>query len=385
MSVSQSGSAERLHPWQRWQTWAIAILLALAMGLLARLHRYLTTIALGEPYSFHISYLRDLPIFGIINPIRVAVVWVLVDRFRFNQANWRRTAVLHIFAALLVAYAHLMAEAVYLETVLPLISPTLTGSAVGILPRFYFQVRSFFQLDFVWYWAILGVYYAVHYYKVSQERLLDSARLQASLVEARMQALRRQLNPHFLFNTLNTISVLALKGQRDAVEETISNLSDLLRIALDDSRPNQIPLREELVFIDGYLQIQATRFGDRLSIHRDIDPGMLNAKVPAMLLEPIVENAIKHGLAHGTGEHLIAIRAARSGERLELQVADTGPGFAPGSAVRKGIGLANTETRLAQLYGDDHRIDYGTALGGGAVVTITIPLDYETSTARPAA
>jgi LytS/YehU family sensor histidine kinase len=197
--------------------------------------------------------------------------------------------------------------------------------------------------------------------------------------------LRRQLSPHFLFNTLNTISVLALKGRRDEVEETISNLSDLLRIALDDSRPNEITLREELEFIDGYLAIQCTRFGDRLTMHRDIEADVGGALVPAMLLEPLVENAIKHGVAVCGGERSISIRVARTRDWLRLEVADTGPGFASGFAAHKGIGLLNTEKRLQELYGDMHALEYGSDPSGGACVVIRIPYKTTASTACPAA
>ena len=386
MSAVEPRTPDQNRPWRSWRVWGMAIVLALAMGFLARLHRYVSSEALGEPFTFFASFLRDLPIFGLLNPVRVAAVWVLADRFRFDRASWRRNAVLHVFGALLIAYAHLMAEAIYFEVLLPQItqSPSLlaVGPPIGVMPRFYVQLRSFFQLDFLWYWAIVGAFYAVHYYKVSQERLLESARLEASLIEARMQALRSQLNPHFLFNTLNTISVLALKGEREAVEETISHLSDLLRVALDDSRPDRIALREELEFVEGYLGIQRMRFGDRLTIHREIDADTLGALVPAMILEPIVENAIKHGLAACSGDHELVIRAERAGDRLQLQVTDSGPGFSPDYASRKGIGLANTEKRLAQLYGARHQIDYGS--GGGGCVTIAIPFE-QCAVARPAA
>src|SRR5262249_51352134 len=146
--------------------------------------------------------------------------------------------------------------------------------------------RLLFTTYFVWYWAIVAVYYAFEYYRETQVQLKRAAQLQKGLMEARLQALRSQLNPHFLFNTLNAITVLSREGEQEAVVDVVARLSNLLRAALDDTRPDTIPLAEELQFIDEYLAIQRVRFGDRLTIRREIAPETLDALVPAMLLQP---------------------------------------------------------------------------------------------------
>ena len=186
--------------------------------------------------------------------------------------------------------------------------------------------------------------------------------------------MRRQLSPHFLFNTLNTISVLALRGDQASVVSTIGKLSELLRVAIDESNPQIVALAEELRFLDGYLAIQQIRFADRLHIRLDIAPESLRAAVPFMVLQPVIENAIEHGMS--TNEETpstVAIRAAVNDGRLHLAVSDTGPGFRRSRGQGgTGIGLANMELRLQQLYGDDHTIEYGGTVAG-ASVTISIP------------
>lgn len=165
-----------------------------------------------------------------------------------------------------------------------------------------------------------------------------------------------------------------MKGERDAVVDILARVSELLRFSLDDTRPQEIPLADELNFLDGYLDIQEIRFADRLTIHRDIAADALQAAVPSMILQPIVENAIKHGIAEQCGDGYMAIRATRENGTLRLQVSDSGPGFQVAASSRsKGIGLANTEARLRQLYGAAHRIEYGHTADGGASVIISIP------------
>jgi sensor histidine kinase YesM len=182
-----------------------------------------------------------------------------------------------------------------------------------------------------------------------------------------------QLNPHFLFNTLNAISVLALKGDRQNVVRMLARLSDLLRLALENAE-QVVPLSEELVFLQPYVEIEQVRFRDRLQVVQDIDPDTLDAEVPSLFLQPIVENAVRHGIAQRPGPGLIEIRARRAGDTLALEVLDTGPGFGDGpDLARGGVGLANARARLEQLYGRAQRLELLTAPSGGAMVRVVLP------------
>jgi sensor histidine kinase YesM len=201
-------------------------------------------------------------------------------------------------------------------------------------------------------------------------------RLEAGLAQARLAALRAQLDPHFLFNTLNAVSALALRGEREGVVKALSTLSDLLRATLGGAPTQEVALSDELALLDRYLEIQRLRFSDRLSVVRDIDASVLDAAVPAMLLQPLVENAIKHGIGARPEGMRIEIHARRVDAMVVLQVRDTGPGFGRRDSPEtngQGIGLANTRERLAQLYGTTQRLECRDAEGQGGVVEVALP------------
>ena len=228
------------------------------------------------------------------------------------------------------------------------------------LTAFLVAFRLLFILDVLTYWAIVGMYLALHY-----------SNLRTSLAEARLAALRAQLNPHFLFNALNAISTLALKGDQAAVTETLGRLSGLLRAALDE-HTEEIPLAREMDFFDDYVAIQRIRFADRLSVEKSISPDALTGLVPTMILQPIVENAIEHGVNAQRGGGRVDVSAARLNGSLVLEVRDSGPGFVA-ATFHNGIGLTNTRARLEQLYGSAYGFEYGSVQEGGASVRITIP------------
>lgn len=232
--------------------------------------------------------------------------------------------------------------------------------------------------------------------------------------DARLRALRAQLNPHFLFNTLNAISVLALKGEQESVVHTLSRLSDLLRLSLDEGLGQEVPLSKDLEIMDMYLDIQRVRFADRLTVRREIDDEVLDALVPSMIMQPLVENAVVHGISMRPGPGLVELRASRHDGRVRLEVRDSGPGFQGASAASaareidahagrdagatgrdagatgpagdrtdadprrrrssgNGIGLANTRARLEQLYGGNFTFECQDASAGGATVILSIP------------
>ena len=231
-------------------------------------------------------------------------------------------------------------------------------------------MRARFNLPI--YWVIVSFVHALTFYRRSEARERQALELEARLADAKLQALRMQLHPHFLFNTLNAISTLVHKDPQ-AADEMIANLSELLRATLDTAA-QEIPLRQELAFLDRYLEIQQVRLGERLRIEKQIDASTLEAQVPALVLQPLVENALRHGIEPNLGTGVVSIRAARSNNTLQLAVRDNGPGMkSSAKSARGGIGLANTRTRLQELYGQEARLVFNNLAEGGCAVEVEIP------------
>ncbi len=222
------------------------------------------------------------------------------------------------------------------------------------------------------YLCIVTVSQAARYALLYREREVLAASLEAQLARAELQLLKMQLQPHFLFNALNTIAELAHNDPNNA-DRLIARLGHLLRLSLEQAGHQVVPLRQEMQILDAYLEIEQTRFEDRLVVRTMIAPEVLEAGVPALLLQPIMENAIRHGTSPRTGEGRIELRAARNDDRLIITIRDSGRGFAVGGPLSEGLGLRNTRERLRQLYGTEHAFLLETPAGGGALVTIMIP------------
>jgi two-component system LytT family sensor kinase len=242
--------------------------------------------------------------------------------------------------------------------------------------RPYHPVGDLLRLRFVpqliSYFAILAAGFAREYFLRDRERQVQATQLQAQLAEARLNALRMQINPHFLFNTLNAVSALV---ERDpaGVRKMIARLSELLRTTTDSRATDEVPLRQELQLLDRYIEIMEVRFQGRLRVERDVDAAALDVAVPNLILQPIVENALEHGASRATGEGIVQISARRDGDRLIVRVHDNGPGV---GVQREGVGLANTRARLEQLYGAAAGVTLTTAAGGGALAELTIPVHH---------
>ena len=222
------------------------------------------------------------------------------------------------------------------------------------------------------YFALLGIEHALAYMVQARERETLAVRLTAQLAEARLGALRMQLNPHFLFNSLNAITVLVRDQNTAAASRMLELLSDVLRRVLRAEGSPEAPLSAELDFLEHYLAIEQVRFSDRLQTRIEVDAAIRRAAVPQFILQPLVENAIRHGISRRTDAGLLEITAHRDGDTLVLTVRDNGPGLRP-TAPPRGVGLANTRGRLAALYGDRASLEVANAAGGGALVTIRLP------------
>jgi len=212
------------------------------------------------------------------------------------------------------------------------------------------------------------------YLQLFRERERQAAALATQLARAELQVLKMQLQPHFLFNALNSISELVHRDPRSA-DRLIARLGHLLRLSLDQAAGHQmVPLRQELEFLRAYLEIELTRFRDRLTVELEVGPEVLDAAVPTLLLQPLVENAIRHGVAPRPGGGRVVFRAQRQGERLAIEVWDDGPGFPAGPlGFAEGLGIRNTRERLRQLFGAGHGLRFENVAGGGARVAIELP------------
>jgi len=235
-------------------------------------------------------------------------------------------------------------------------------------------LASHFHEDVLTYGAIVSGWYALAYYRQFRERERRAAELEAHLAKARLQALKMQLHPHFLFNTLNGIAALNYEDPK-AANRMLARLSELLRVTLEDSEAPESSLRAELEFIRRYLALEQIRFGDRLTVTWDIARDTLEAGVPKLLLQPLVENALRHGLAPYAARGELTLHAHRENDVLHLRVTDTGPGLvgAAGFAAGTGVGLKNTRARLRELYGPAQRLELKPGERGGLSAEVTLP------------
>jgi LytS/YehU family sensor histidine kinase len=223
------------------------------------------------------------------------------------------------------------------------------------------------------YSLIVLLYYLLDYYRKYREREVRAAELESELAKAELRALQVQLQPHFLFNTLHAIGVL-MHTEPETAHRMLAQLSDLLRGSLDELARPEIPLRQELSFVEKYLEIQRIRFRDRLDVRYRISPEARNALVPNLILQPLVENAIEHGIAPFGEAGVIEIRADRKDASLEVTVHNNGrPMTVPGSGFGNGIGLTNTRRRLERLYGPEHRLELRNTAGGGVEAIFVVP------------
>jgi len=342
-----------------------------------------------------------------VNPAVWAVLTALVlwasRRVTLDQKFWRSRALLVVIVGILVAnVVDLVSDALW-----DALGPTHTVGNVEIGRRFHPGLANLSWLDDLGVFLVaLGVATARGFIlreqarrREARRRAVDSearsvriqahaSQLQAQLAEARLDALRRQLDPHFLFNTLNTVSALVERDPR-GVRRMIGQLSDLLRHSIDASSP-EIPLRLELELLERYVDIMRVRFEDQLEISVRADPATLDALVPNLVLQPLVENAIKHGVEQRSDGGRVDVEAVLDGDSLVLRVRDNGRGMSPWSAEmpdttvdssgRRGVGLRNTATRLAELYGPGYRFTVGpdSAGGGGTLAEVRIPYHVRT-------
>ena len=295
------------------------------------------------------------------------VPFLLGRRYRFDRDGWKRALVVHIPAALVTTSVHL----VFVGTGRFALH-RLFGVDVDWGPTTYDAFFRTLDFELPVYWAFLGLQHAADYYRHGRAREVRAARLETKLVEAQLQALQHQLHPHFLFNTLHAISAL-IHHDPERADEMLERLSDLLRLTLRKGGIQEVSLTDELDYLRAYLDIQQLHFGDRLRIDYRIDAEAIDAVVPTLILQPLAENAIRHGLEPQPGVGTLTIDAGRQGDVLRIRVIDTGRGFRRRQEPFKGVGLSNTMGRLSRLYGSAAALTIEDNPGGGTIVQVALP------------
>ncbi|HEX8265716.1 MAG TPA: histidine kinase [Pyrinomonadaceae bacterium] len=326
----------------------------------------------------------DLVIYYLWFLLTPVVLW-LNRRFPFERGHIIKSLSFHLVAGTVLSLFYLL----FLTLIDPILP--LFGDKPDLVPRtsffekFQFFVVAYLHVCLISYWGILLVNYLVSIYLAFQERSLRASQLEASLAVARLESLKSQLHPHFLFNTLNAIVVLVRKNRNKEAEDMLTGLSELLRHSLENIGVQEVSLRHEIEFLKTYLEIEQVRFQDRLKVQLNIEPETLKAVVPNLILQPLVENAIRHGFSKREKAGLVAITTSRENGTLQIRVRDDGAGLPKNWRLEEnktGIGIANTRARLRQLYGDAQTFDIRSTEDGGTVVILKIPFQTQNGKAE---
>jgi len=348
--------------------WTVLGLFYFSQGLTQRLGR-------NDPtpwWHYLVAWLLGAYIWALLTP----ALLLLGRRFRIERSNWLRRIALHLLLGGVFSAFELTLESVLYSRLH--LFPTSMKDFPGTLAQL---LVIGFHGGVLNYWMVIGAQSGVLYYRGYQERSrevlqfeLRASELQSQLMSAQLNALKMQLQPHFLFNTLNAITVLVRQQRTKDAEQMLGHLSDLLRGVLEDVDTQEVSLRRELEYLQLYLAIEQVRFPDRLQVEVSADPAAQRARVPQLILQPIVENAIRHGIGRSSSAGRILISASKINGTVELRVQDDGPGLSPGElSGHEGIGLGNTRARLQQLYGQHARLKIENGDRGGAIVTMNIP------------
>ena len=356
----------------RWLKWLAIVGVWAVLGLIYAGPIYLEVRSEGMNHSVWRVISWGVLSWCVWAPLTPAIVW-LARHYSLVGAAWKRSLLVHIPSFLVLSAVHVAATTYITLAIKPF--DNMGASSTDFWPRFLSRMKGAAGPDLLVYAAVIGVCYAIDYYRKYREREFLASQLEAQLAQAQLDSLRMQLHPHFLFNTLNGIVGLVRDNKNQAAVSMLVGLSDLLRHALEHSSQQEVELKEELNFIKLYLDIQQMRFSDRLQIEIDVDPGVLKALVPNLILQPLAENALRHGIGRSVASGLVGISAHNEDGFLKLVVFDNGAGLSSDWQLKSsgGIGLANTAARLQQLYGEKHRLDVRNREGGGVEVVVVIP------------
>jgi two-component system LytT family sensor kinase len=361
--------------WSRWSRLALIVGVWTAIGILYAGPILVEIGAEGPGLSAKRILFYQILYWNLWTCLTPIVLW-LGKRFPLEHSLWKRNLPLHLLSFIGIMCVHSLGAAWLFLKLRPFGPPE---RVVPFLTQWKGRLLGNSSFAIIIYGGILGAGYAVDYYRKYRERELQASQLEAQLVQAQLQSLRMQLQPHFLFNTLNGIAGLVRNQENKAAVDMISGLSQLLRHALANSDRQEVTLREELDFLELYLDIEQMRFSDRLSVEIKIDPATLEALVPNLILQPLAENAIRHGIARRVSSGTVRISARIQHGLLEINITDDGPGLkAEADPEGSGIGLRNTRDRLERLYGEEYKFDVRNREPRGVEVTLSIPLRFAT-------
>ena len=360
--------------------WILILCAWTIVGLLFAVRRIVLVKVQGTHVSWVIVGALEL-VYWYVWAAYTPLVITLAKRFPLTGPRFVPHIAIHTITSLMMAPLASVTEYFLSRGLLRTVSSITDPGVLRLLPPFAVSFLSMSFTGMLTYWLVVGLYQSIHFYQAAMERQTIAAQLEMQLSHAELENLKSQLHPHFLFNSLHTIGIL-MQEDVDAASHLLVCLGDLLRMALE-RRENEITLQSELEFVGKYLEIEQTRFHDRLIVHMDVPPDLLAVYVPSLALQPLVENAIKHGISVDSAAGRLEIAAKLHNGRVWLCVRDDGPGPAPGSRLRFGVGLANVQSRLKQLYGNESSLELTGGDGRGCEAIITIPLRSSHEDASP--
>jgi two-component system LytT family sensor kinase len=362
-------------PLPRSMVWSVLFLIYTGIAILLTGYRYLDDLSRNRPGTFGIRALEEIT--GVYTAfVLLPFVFWLADLylFRKKRLNWAAIGFCHVAAGVAFSLAHTYLMAITRQLISPLVG--LGPYDYGIM---FYRYPMELSNDLVGFTSIVCLYYYFRKFRIAQAQQLAAAQLKTKLAEAQLENLRLQLQPHFLFNTLNTISSVMYEDVK-AADVMLTQLSDLLRLTLRASRTHEIPLADELQITRLYLDLMQKRYEEKLRVRYEINAELEDSLVPQLILQPLLENSLRHGMK-ASGEAIdISIAAHRDNGSLMLKISDTGVGLGssePNAVLGRGVGLSNIRDRLAQLYGEAHSFSIANRPNGGAEVTLRLP--YRTS------
>lgn len=352
--------------WKSLRFWLLLVAVWTIPGLAATVIHYIRSLD-SQYASWAVSLRLQLVFWYLWVPITPLALAMGRKFSPIEPGHRARNIALHVATAAVVSFSQLSLGLLVFRTF------SAEPSALPYVRSLLFFLANYFEFDMVIYAGVVGAGLALDYYRRSRRDALRTALLEAQLAEARLESLRTQLHPHFLFNTLHSISALMAKDV-PAARRMMTRLSDLLRFSLEQEGSDEVPLAEEIDFLNRYVEIQRARFPDRLAVDIEVDPAVQSLLVPRFLLQPLVENAIRHGADRRAQGGRVVVRAGQEDHILRIEVEDNGPGFHARDGHREGVGLRSTRARIEHLYHEAGRLELASGESGGALVRIEIPV-----------